>query len=173
MHSWKGDKKFGHGPPPLPPFGQNPKEQLHVFAKHSLTTNDTVIFQITNQKQILKWSRNLQTRTAVLRSEKLSMEKIRSRSSGGSLFIFVTICISNFLESHNNHSNTPKPLFLEESSDRLSTRWRPRESATYREYFRPRELKECVLQGFRWLGQTPAPLRIVCAEHLCNAGSQM
>ena len=125
----------------------------------------------TNQKQLLKRTRNLQTRTAVLRSEKLSMEKIRSRSSGGSLFIVVTICISNFLESHN-HSNTQK-LLGEESSDQLSTRWRPRESATYREYFRPRELKECVLQGFRWLGQTPAPLRIVDAEHLCNAGSQM
>ena len=129
---------------------------------------------ITNQKQILKWSRNLQTRTAVLRSVKLSMEKIRSRSSGGSLFIFVTICISNFLKSLN-HSNTPKNhcFWRKAPTSCPHTRWRPRESASYREYFRPRELKECVLQGFRWPGQTPAPLRIVDAEHLYNAGSQM
>ena len=32
IHLWKGDKKFGQGPPP-PSFGQNPKEHLLFFVK--------------------------------------------------------------------------------------------------------------------------------------------
>ena len=38
MHLWKGDNKFGQGPPPS--FGQNPKEQHLFFVKPSLRGYD-------------------------------------------------------------------------------------------------------------------------------------
>ena len=37
------DKKFGQGPPPLPSFGQNSKEQLLFFGRPSLSITTWVL----------------------------------------------------------------------------------------------------------------------------------
>ena len=44
-------KKIGQAPPPLPSFGQNPKDQLHFFVKPSLTLKSLCIEIFVHQIQ--------------------------------------------------------------------------------------------------------------------------